>query len=120
MDKLASSRKIFIPGRQYQVRPSRCRACCTPIASCRSAYKAGRGARECEVDSIQHISTEANSYQEQHDEVVSQDSINEYGPSRQEPREIVIYNLSGGILDAICLDACCQKLAPGGKALRDN
>jgi hypothetical protein len=69
------------------------------------------------------VHIEANSYQEEHDEVVSQDSITEYYPSRQELREIVIYNLSGGILDAICLDACCQQMAlkvMGSKIMPDG
>jgi hypothetical protein len=64
-----------------------------------------------------------NHYQPEHDEVVLSDSITDYYPSRQAPHEIVYHKISGGMIDATCIDAGCRQLSlkiMGSKAIPDG
>lgn len=53
---------------------------------------------------------QASEYQPEHDEVVSQNTITDYYPNRQHPQEVVFHRLSGGMLDAQCMDSGCDQI----------
>jgi hypothetical protein len=69
------------------------------------------------------VHMQATRYQDEHDEVVSRDSVADYYPSRQSPHEVVYHKLSGGMLDATCMDAGCKQLSikiSGSKTVPDG
>ena len=69
------------------------------------------------------VHMEANRYQPEHDEVVSQEASVDYYPNRESPHEVVFHKTSGGMIDATCMDSGCHQLQlkiTGSKAIPDG
>lgn len=69
------------------------------------------------------VHMQASALQAEHDEVVSSDAVMDYYPNRETAHEVVFHRLSGGMIDADCMDAGCQQISlkiSGSKVIPDG